>query len=177
MRQKKKNKLYTFLLSFVPGGAEMYMGFMKMGFSIMLVFMISAFGVLTMANSIFFYTSLLVWFYGFFHARNLAACEEEEFFKIKDDFIWEPLLEGQNIQISNPALRKVAAGILIVFGTVMLWQNISSLLYRWIPDYLWEVLAPIVQSVPEIVIAIIIIYIGVRMIQGKREELSNDDNE
>lgn len=177
MKQKKKNKFYTFLLSFMPGAAEMYMGFMKMGFSIMLLFMISAIGLFTISNAIFLYIALLVWFYGFFHARNLAACEEEEFLKIKDDFIWAPLLVEQNIQISNPARRKAAAGILIVFGTVMLWQNISSLLYRWIPEYLWGVLAPIVESVPEIVIAMIIIYIGVRMIQGKKEELSSDDNE
>ena len=177
MKQKKKNKFYTFLLSFVPGAAEMYMGFMKMGFSIMLLFMISAFGVLTISNAIFMYIALLMWFYGFFHARNLVACEEEEFCKIEDDFIWTPLLAGQNIQISNPALRKAAAGILIVFGTVMLWQNVSALLYRWIPEYLWEILAPIVESVPEIVIALIIIYIGVRMIKGKKEELISDDNE
>ena len=38
MKPKKKNKFFTFLCSFLPGAAEMYMGFMKMGISLLVVF-------------------------------------------------------------------------------------------------------------------------------------------
>ena len=38
MKTKKKNRFLTFCFSCLPGAAEMYMGFMKMGLSLMLVF-------------------------------------------------------------------------------------------------------------------------------------------
>ena len=41
MVQKKKNKTFTFLCSFLPGAAEMYMGFMKNGLTLMLLFFAS----------------------------------------------------------------------------------------------------------------------------------------
>lgn len=175
MRQKKKNKFYTFILSFVPGAAEMYMGFMKNGFSIMLIFCISLFGILTIAETIFLYTSILLWFYSFFHARNYAACEIEEFENIQDDFIWTSILKEKEFEISNPMFRKGVAGGLIVFGSVLLWQNFAELLYRLIPEQWWSILAPMVSSVPEVVIALLIIYIGMRLIRGKKEELDGDD--
>ena len=48
--------------------------------------------------------------------------------------------------------------------------------FRMIPDRLWEILAPFVDAVPEIVIAFLLISIGLRMIQGKKEELDGDNN-
>ena len=41
MKQKKKNKFFTFIFSLLPGAAEMYMGFMKNGLSMMVMFFIS----------------------------------------------------------------------------------------------------------------------------------------
>lgn len=176
MKQKKKNKFYTFLLSFVPGAAEMYMGFMKKGLSLMTLFWLTLCAQLTIGRTSFFmFAAILCWFYSFFHARNLAACEEEDFQKLQDDFIWSDIIEDKNIQISNPTLRKVGAGILIVLGSVMLWENFSEMIYRLIPDIMWDILAPIVSAVPEVVVALLIIFIGVRLIQGKKEELDGED--
>ncbi|MBQ8519338.1 MAG: hypothetical protein IJ455_07055 [Agathobacter sp.] len=115
--------------------------------------------------------AILIWFYSFFHARNLRACEEEEFQSLEDDFIWSSIFAEKNIQISNPLVRKGLAWAFIVGGAVLLWDNFSSMLYRMIPDEFWNILAPFIQSVPEIAVAILIIYIGLRMIKGKKEEL------
>ena len=38
MKTKKKSKFMTFCFSFIPGGGQMYMGFMKTGLSLMLLF-------------------------------------------------------------------------------------------------------------------------------------------
>lgn len=175
MKQKKKNKVYTFLLSFMPGAAEMYMGFMKKGISIMILFLIVAYVGLVWAQEIGLFACVLVWFYSFFHARNLVACEEEDFQNLQDEFIWASFIDGKDIQISNPTLRKWGAGILIVFGVVLLWENFSRVIYSLIPDSLWDVLVPIVEQVPEVVIAVLIIFIGLRMIRGKKEELDGDN--
>ena len=57
----------------------------------------------------------------------------------------------------------------------MLWENFSTIIYRMIPDGLWEVLAPVVDTVPEIVIAVLFIFIGLCMIRGKKEELDGSN--
>ena len=96
---------------------------------------------------------------------------------LEDDFIWTSFVTEKNIQISNPVLQKWVAGILIVFGAVMLWENFSQIIYRLIPDSLWDVLAPVVDCLPEVVISILIIYIGLQMIRGKKEELLDGNNQ
>ena len=40
---KKKNRCWTFCFSFIPGAGEMYMGFMKMGISLMSLFVLVLF--------------------------------------------------------------------------------------------------------------------------------------
>ena len=174
MKQKKKNKFYTFILSFMPGAAEMYMGFMRKGVSLMGIFLLSIVIPIVLRIDALAFATVLVWCYSFFHARNLAASDDVIFEELEDDYIWTSFVNEKNIQFSNPVLRKWGAGIMIVFGVVMLWQNFSSLLYRLIPDSLWEILAPIVQQVPEVTIALLLIYAGIHMIKGKKEELDGD---
>lgn len=175
MKPKKKNKLFTFIFSFIPGAAEMYMGFMRNGISIMALFFLSIFISFILNQEMLLFASALVWFYSFFHARNLAACDEDVFWNLQDDFIWASLVSERKIEISNPVFQKWGAGILIVFGAVMLWENFSQIIYRLIPDSMWDVLAPVVDRLPEVVISILIIYIGVQMIRGKKEELDGDN--
>ena len=67
MKAKKKSKFVTFCFSLLPGAAEMYMGFMKMGVSLMsLFFLIIMLGML-MNQGIIVMAGIVVWFYGFFH--------------------------------------------------------------------------------------------------------------
>ena len=41
MKQKRKNRFFTFIFSCLPGAAEMYMGFMKNGLTLMIFFFLS----------------------------------------------------------------------------------------------------------------------------------------
>ena len=40
MKQQRRNGFFTFIFSFMPGAAEMYMGFLKQGVSIMAIFLL-----------------------------------------------------------------------------------------------------------------------------------------
>ena len=176
MKQQKKGKFFTFIFSFLPGAAEMHMGFMKQGVSLMALFLLSlVIPLSTNSLEILAMTAVVIWFYGFFHARNLAAMPEAEFMELSDTFIWEGFLEERIFRISNSALRKWGAAILIVFGAVLLWENFSSIIYNLIPDYLWSELYPIINSVPQVVIAVLIIVIGFRLMAGKKEEINGDE--
>ena len=76
---RKKNKLLTFLWSLIPGAGEMYLGFFKMGTSLMALFLL----LLSFSGFLNFYVlsllSPVVWFYSFFHTNNLNSLPDEEF--------------------------------------------------------------------------------------------------
>ncbi len=169
----KKGKFWTLVFSLLPGAAEMYMGFMKNGMSIMAVFFASLIVPFVLrVSDVFILLAVLVWFYGFFHARNLAACSEEELQEILDNFIWESFGSFGKIRISNPTLRKWGAIILIMYGLSLLWRTISQMIYYLAPEYMWEYLVPLVDEVPQIAVALIIIIVGAKLIAEKKEELN-----
>ncbi|MBE5870521.1 MAG: hypothetical protein E7294_04585 [Lachnospiraceae bacterium] len=172
MKQKKKNGFFTFICSFLPGAAEMYMGFMKMGVSLMMVFFMSfMIPSVLRASDVFIGMAFIVWFYGFFHARNIAASDDETFALLQDKYIWEGILEDRNVSVSNETARKWIAGILIVVGCGILWNNCYYLLERLMPNMLWDILEPVLNMVPQIAAALLIIAIGLKMIRGKKEVL------
>ncbi len=103
MRQKR-GKLTTFICSLIPGAAEMYMGFMKKGISLMAIFIL-CFVVpsILRVSDVFILFAVLVWFYSFFHGRNLAGCRDDEFQALTDEYIWSAFIEGKEIKITNPS--------------------------------------------------------------------------
>ena len=175
MKKQKKGKFFTFIFSLIPGAAEMYMGFMKQGLSLMALFAASIVGLAYGVEALFAPALVLIWFFSFFHARNIATLPEEDFNALSDVFIWEGIIEEKGFKISSPTIRKWAAGILIVIGVTMLWENFSSIVYNLIPNRYWDLIYPIVKRIPELVIALLIIVIGFRLIAGKKEELHGDE--
>ena len=173
--RKKRGKFRTFICSLMPGAAEMYMGFMKQGLSLMALCAVSIVGNVYGMEFFFIPALILVWFYSFFHARNVASLSEEEFGNLSDAFIWEGLAEDGSFKISSPTIRKWAAGILMVLGAVILWDNFSYVILNVIPDRYWDELYPIIDRIPQVVIALIIIAVGFKLIAGKKEELHGDE--
>ena len=175
MKPKKKNKIFTLLFSLIPGAAEMYMGLMKMGLSLMVVFVFSIMiPAMFNANDVLLFLAAVLWFFGFFHARNVAACEEEEFATIEDKFIWEEFTEGKPIKIPGATARKWIAGALIVIGCAVLWNNMSYCILYLMPDYYWDTASVISHRVPEIVVSVLIILLGIIMIKGKKQEIEEE---
>ena len=175
MKQKKKNKAFTFICSFLPGAAEMYMGFMKLGLSLMALFFFSfMIPAIFSANDVLLCVTGMLWFYSFFHARNMASLDDMEFMAFEDKFIWEEFTEGKPMKISGKTGRKWFAVLLIVFGCGVLWSSFRNIFFQFIPDELWEMLYPVINRIPEIIFAIIFIFIGIKMVLGKKEELNGE---
>lgn len=171
MKQRKKNKLLTLFFSLIPGAGEMYMGFMKMGFSIMSIFTISIILPILFDIEIFLCISILIWFFAFFHARNLATCDNETFFALEDDWIFANFIDKEQVPSFGKSYQKGVAIILIIFGFGSLLNNCMNLIYNLIPNVLWDVLYPIANRMPKILISIVLIIVGVKMIQGKKEQI------
>lgn len=174
---KKKSGFWTFLFSWLPGAGEMYMGFMKMGISLMGLF----WGII--ALSIFFNTGFLmlidvvVWFYSFFHANNLHAMDDEEFYTLEDHYLIPVDLDREFWnKITIAKYRRILAGILILFGAAVLWNSLLDLLYWMLPEFVWGYVGTISRYIPQIVLGIGIIAVGLMLIRGKKQELLEEED-
>jgi len=171
---KKKSKFLTFCLSFLPGAAEMYMGFMRMGISIMALFFI-CFACITVGMDFLGPAAILVWFVGFFHANNIAGADDQKFAELKDCWIWEEFTDGEKISISDGKKRIAAATAFIIVGLLLLWNTMVEILDTFIPEEIWDYYYNTVRQalyyVPKLAISLIIIVIGIKLIKGKKKEI------
>ncbi|WP_026527124.1 hypothetical protein [Butyrivibrio sp. VCD2006] len=180
MRPRQKRGFFNFIFAFLPGAAEMYMGFMKMGASLMLTFfgVIMMIGFLDLSDAFAVFIPV-IWFYGFFHARNLATCTPDIFMSIRDDFFWNDFIDGKKINIQSEKTRKVIAWALIIIGIATLWNMVTRPIEE---AFLWMTDSPIArylhgafESIPKLLIALLIIFVGLKMINGKKKELFISD--
>lgn len=173
---KKKSGFWTFLFSLIPGAGEMYMGFMKMGVSLMGLF----WGIIVLANAfqlgVLMTVDVLVWFYSFFHAHNLRAMDDEDFYAQEDHYLIpvDMDLEFWN-KLTIAKYRRILAGVLILFGVAVLWNSILDLCYWSLPEYVWNYIRTISDFIPQLVLGIGIIAVGLLLIRGKKQELLEED--
>lgn len=179
--QRKKSRFWLFLFSFIPGAGEMYMGFMKMGLSLMLGFMILVAIVGYTNLGVLAVFPVAMYIYSFFHANNLSSLDDVTFHNIEDQYLFGfDGIEHMNVKL-NGRNRKVAAVILIVLGVMMLWQVIFNLLcdiFGWDNRFLSAIYYFVRDDLPRAVVGIAVIWAGLALIRGKRigveEDVEND---
>ena len=179
--RRKKSRFWLFICSLMPGAGEMYLGFMKMGLSLMLGFLVLAavadltdMGILTIFP-------IAMYIYSFFHANNLGTLNDAEFYSIQDQYLFgmEGLdsLEKMRTGISTK-YRKIAAVVMIMIGVIMLWNLGFDLLvdiFGWDNAYLEEIRYFMRHRMPRAVIAVVIIWIGISLIHGKKTDYVEGD--
>lgn len=172
MKKSRSNGFLGFVFALIPGADEMYMGFMKMGLSIMaiffgLIFIPAFFGL----QDVFVLLPIVVWFYSFFHARNLWKTPEEEFEMLGDYPIWQDFTGETQTNVSKDLLKRVIGWGAIVLGGVAIYRTAKGVLV----DYLEEILRYeysdywyALDALPRIIFAIIIIVLGIILLKGKK---------
>ncbi len=167
----KKNAFWRFIFSLMPGAGEMYMGFLKMGVSIMGLFLLIAFIASSLGLGMFLLIDLVVWFYSFFHVHNLAGLPDEEFYAIEDTYLirfTDSAANGKEFLKSN---RRIIAAALILTGIIMTWQGIIHLLREYLPEEVYDYIWHLSYELPKLIVGIAIIALGIVMIRGKKKEL------
>ncbi len=172
---KKKNKFLTFICSLLPGAGEMYMGFMKMGVSLMSCFFLA----LILADSGVFdfmvVIAAIVWFYSFFHVHNLAGLPDEMFFEVKDVYLF-PFAGKEGEQLMHTGkYRKVVAVILSFIGVSGLFKSYYYGVARYLPRAFRVILNDFLfYYLPKMVFSIAVIILGIYMIRGKKKQLEGE---
>lgn len=172
--KNKKNGFFTFIFSLLPGAGEMYFGLFKQGTLIMsLFFGVIAFCAITQMAE-FAFLIPIIWCFGFFHVHQIKNLSEEEFNKIKDekDFI-------KNIENIFPngmdKIKKIAGYVIVLVGIIFLGRNLEDILiniFPQIPSYIFEIFF---DKAFRIVLGIIIVYVGIYLVKGKKKKLEDGD--
>lgn len=170
---KKKNGFLTLCFSLVPGAGEMYMGFMKQGVSIMAAFwsLIFLAAFLNMGPVLFILP--ILWCYSFFNVHNIRGMSDEEFYALEDDYAFHMggiFPKGRWSRKQN----NILAAVLIIIGISILWNNMMEWFQWLIPSSLyWTV----VDRVPQVAVAVLLILGGMYLIRGKKKELEQKEEE
>lgn len=175
MTTKKKNRFLTFCFSLLPGAGEMYMGFMKAGLSLMLLFVFAIMIPTFLRLDELVVLAVVVWFYSFFHANHLASLNDEEFAKVEDEYLYglDTLSGGKDFVAKY---RKWVAVLLILVGALLLWNSVMDLLRdllrNMLPSALYSVLNRVGYFIPRVLAAVLIIVAGGKMIGGRKQQLA-----
>lgn len=115
--EKKYNKVYTALLSIVPGAGHMYLGLMKKGLQFMFLF----FGVIMLTDLIysarsFSVVTIVVWFYSFFDAYHSRKKLETGQIVEKDLF--------KELKLSDIRPKYLGVSLIILGGIILIQQVI-----------------------------------------------------
>lgn len=181
--KKKKNRFFLFCFSFLPGVGELYLGFMKMGISLLSLFAFSIILALYSNIGVMGFVIAVIWVYGFFHANNLGALSDEEFYRMEDEYLFD--IGGKDLDSVKDSFmgkyQKALAVLLIVLGVSMLWQTFCGFLRHIVGDtfyyqYISTFTNALSRDVPRAVVGIAIIWFGVKLIKGKKAELDNMEN-
>lgn len=180
--KKKKNRFFLFCFSFLPGAGEMYFGLMKTGISLLGLFMAGIMLAGYTEIGVLACVPLATWIYSFFHANNMGALSDEEFARLNDDYLFG--FDGKytiNKKFFTEKYRKAAAIILIVLGIAMLWQTFCRILRHIVGndfyyEYIRRFTGIVSDDVPRVIVAFVIIWFGIKLIRGKKEELEQLEN-
>lgn len=172
---KKKNKFLTFICSLLPGAGEMYMGFMKMGISLMVCFFLALMLADIGMSDFMVLIAAIVWFYSFFHVHNLAGLPDEMFFEVKDVYLLPFAGKEDEKMMITGKYRKVAAIILIVIGVGGLLKSFYYVAARYFPQEVRMILNDFIfYYLPRVVFSIAVIVLGIYMIRGKKKQLEDE---
>lgn len=177
----KKNKFWTFCFSLIPGAGEMYLGFYKMGLSLMVLFWLTITISGTINIPVFIFILPPIWFYSFFHVHNLNSMPEEEFYTLEDRWLFQVDANGSTVDTWLRSHKKVVAVMMIIFGASFLWNLFNNFLYNVLDlfqfsEWASKLIKSISRSIPQTVIGIFIVYVGILLIRGKKADLDQEED-
>ncbi len=156
--ERKYSKMYTALLSIIPGAGHMYLGLMKKGLQFMFIF----FGSIIITDLIysarsFTVLNIVVWFYAYFDAYHSRR-------KLESGRVVEEDLFSE-LKLGSAKPKYVGVG-LIILGSIVLFQQIVietlSIGIMIIPPH-------IKTAILDSIFPIILVSIGIFILKNSRD--------
>ena len=185
--KKKKNRFILFWLSLVPGAGEMYLGFMKMGLSLVIMFILGIAVTVELQIGILSLVPVVVWIYGFFHANNMGGLDDADFYAMEDKYLG--IINEEEINAfkgsASGKYKKGVAVLMILVGLSLLFHVISKatadILYSLGYEDIYRQIVWMTERIGRdgirIIIGIVIIWFGLSLIRGKKKEIESSDEQ
>lgn len=186
--KRKKSKFWLFLFSLCPGAGHMYMGFMKMGLSFLMGFMLSIALINLTGLDVLAVIPIVIYIYAIFHANNIGSLDDAQFYALEDAYLLGfDSIGAVNFRLDG-RIRNIAAVVLILIGISMLGKVGFSVLWDYVGGYdnpLMRLIYFTVRDVvPRVLMAIAVIWFGIYLLRGKKvseeppriEEKAGTDN-
>lgn len=176
---RQRNKFLTFLFSFIPGCGHLYMGFMKRGLS-MLVMLFAIIFMASLFDGAIAFLIFVLWFYSFFEAINLMSLPPERFAQFKDRYLFS-YDDSDSLGLFVSRHKKgigiglVVAGIGLLFYTLK--YPLLDSIYFLVGDAAYQAVSSILQYIPRIVVAIVIVFLGIRLISRQKRVVLEENAE
>ncbi|GAA0076078.1 hypothetical protein UT300005_04560 [Clostridium sp. CTA-5] len=171
---KRKGKFLTFIFSMLPGAGHMYMGFMKIGLSFMSMFFFLIFLSSWIGIGELLFILPLIWFYSVFDCANKASLNDNELLLVEDKYLFS-IDKLVTLDKNIFEKRRLVIGIVLLFlGIYLVTNNIMNVLERYIPYEIYGVIYYSIKQVPQVIIGIAIVALGVKLIMGKKKEREID---
>ncbi|MDR3552952.1 MAG: hypothetical protein P4L75_07495 [Clostridia bacterium] len=165
--RKKRSSFWTILFSFLPGAGHMFMGFMKIGLSLMTAFFaIIAFSTWLNIGPLLYLLPIL-WCYSFFDSFNRRFSSDAEFSVMEDRYLFS--LDKLVASCAHHPLGRLIAGIvLLLLGVYLALNNTFEQLYIQFPQMqVFNRIEAAMGVAPQIVAGVAIIVLGVWLIVGR----------
>jgi hypothetical protein len=171
---RKRSSFWTVIFSFLPGGGHMFMGFMKLGLSLMTLFFFTIFISSWLDLGALVYLIPIIWFYAFFDCVNKRFSSDQDFARFEDHF----LFSKEDFQIGkynlNGKFSLIGGIVLLLLGLYIIWRNFFAHIINLIAPEFFSRLMMLLGTLPQLIIGAAIIALGVWLIIGKKKE--NDKN-
>lgn len=169
--KNKKSRFWTVVFSFCPGAGHLYMGFMKMGLSFLMGFMISIALVSLTGLDVLAVIPVAIYIYAFFHANNIASLNDEQFYAMEDEYLLG--LDGIGIERFHldRKSRGIVAVILILIGICMLGKVGFGMLWEYVGldnPVMRLIFYTMRNVVPRVLMAIAVIWFGIVLLRGNK---------
>ena len=173
--KREKSKFLTFCFSLLPGAGHMYMGFMKMGLSLMAAFFFLIFFASWLNIGPLLFIAPLIWFYSFFDCMNKRYSTDEEFSQLEDNYLFSI---DEIVKIDRGIFkkhRKYTGIALVILGGYLIWNNVINSLARFMTERVYAAISSITRVAPQVIIGIAIIVVGLKLVSGKKKECDLSD--
>lgn len=169
---RKHSRFLAVMFGFVPGAGHMYLGKMNRGLTLMaLCFGNIALGVIFTPA---FFLLPLVWFYAFFDCLNISALTREQLDALPDELGFGSFdLASLKAKLPSGSGSRLLGWAFVLVGGYMLYELLA---YRFVEllesifhytEFWW--LRNLIAKVPQTVLSVIIIFLGIRLIRGGKK--------
>ncbi len=172
-----KSKGLAIIFGLMPGAGHMYLGKMKRGMTLLLLFWGSLALAFLLGMGAVCFAMPVVWFYAFFDNLNLTALTPEELKAAPDPFMFG-LLDGFELKRIRAFEGKNAllGWGCIILGVIMLYNTFAHSIVSALSDlferlgfyvgWLWD----LYYNLPQLVIGVLIIALGIRFMRGGKKK-------